>query len=54
MPAAKFSGLNPLLKPDLADDQDSFAKEREQMTATLLMAKKQAAVRKYTPLKWGS
>ncbi|KAF3327780.1 hypothetical protein FCM35_KLT06386 [Carex littledalei] len=54
MPSAKVIGLNPLPEPNLADDRDSFVKEREQMAATLLMAKKQAALRKYTPLKRGS
>jgi Domain of unknown function (DUF3444) len=54
MPAAKVIGLNPLPEPDMADDEDSFVKVREQMVATLLMAKKQAALRKYTPLKRGS
>ncbi|XP_078156039.1 uncharacterized protein LOC144551802 [Carex rostrata] len=54
MPSAKVIGLNPLPEPDLTDDHDSFAKEREQMATTLLMAKKQAALRKYTPLKRGS
>lgn len=54
MPAAKVIGLNTLPEACLDDDQDSFVKEREQMAATILMAKKQAALRKYTPLKRGS